>query len=306
MSMAGSSAYVLLFVCTSNTCRSPMAEAMAKQWFEQNSLPGITFEIGSIALSDEYEPPNSPASQHGITVMEKRGICLKNHRSRLITKEIINQADFVYCVTARHAAKLHQMFPTIRAKVEVFPQDIHDPWHQDEIAYEICADQIYQALSIILPKLLQHLRKLIRKQQFFTQNFFTQFEAWLNHYGTKGLEQLGTTQNEKWIQRVIDSLVALGNVDGLKSMFDQTSLRTCHILALCCAAATKRHQALEFLADQCDDPIMKLGPQFIELFDEDGCIANRESIINLITSGVQTNSMPLSTKDLVITYLTKA
>ncbi|KAH9128994.1 hypothetical protein AeMF1_000911 [Aphanomyces euteiches] len=145
-------ARVLLFACTSNTCRSPMAEAMAKKWF-QEEMPEVPIQIGSIALSSEFEPPGSPASAFAVTAMARRGLDLTSHRSRLANADIVNEADAIVCVTARHERMLREMFPQLRARVLVFPTDIADPWHQDEPVYEACATQLWLGLKTLLPTL---------------------------------------------------------------------------------------------------------------------------------------------------------
>jgi protein-tyrosine-phosphatase len=134
-----------------------MAEVMAKHWLSQHSSPNISFSVGSAALSDSFEPPGSPASAHSIAVMAQRGLSLSVHRSRLINQEIVDKADFIYCVSSGHERRLRELYPSIRAQVFVFSHDIPDPWHQEKYVNEACAEKIWIEITQSLPVLMKRL-----------------------------------------------------------------------------------------------------------------------------------------------------
>lgn len=64
---------VIVFVCVSNTCRSPMAEYMFRDIIQKNGRAS-EFTVKSRSLTDMYEPPNSPASENGVQVCSSIGI----------------------------------------------------------------------------------------------------------------------------------------------------------------------------------------------------------------------------------------
>ncbi|ETV95070.1 hypothetical protein H310_11364 [Aphanomyces invadans] len=143
----------VVFICTSNTCRSPMAEAWARQWITECHPRASHITVSSMALSDAYEPPGSAASPHAVSAMQRRGMDLTRHRSRLVNEALVKQADILVCVTARHERLLRDQFPHIDVPIHVFAQDVPDPWHRDLAAYEACAAQLHKQLQVLLPSL---------------------------------------------------------------------------------------------------------------------------------------------------------
>lgn len=141
---------LIIFVCTSNTCRSPMAEAFAKKWVQDHNLES-RFTIVSRSMSTDYEPPNSPASEHGITVMrEEFGLDTTSHRSTLICREDAEKAEVMIGVTRSHAQYLGMLFPDLRGKIRHLSQDVYDPWHQSYEVYQACARSMQPLVGQIM------------------------------------------------------------------------------------------------------------------------------------------------------------
>jgi protein arginine phosphatase len=87
----------ILFVCSGNTCRSPLAEAIAK-----NILPGrLDFEV-DLSSAGASALEGSPASQYSIEVGQAHALDLSSHRARLLTPALIRGADLVVTMGARH------------------------------------------------------------------------------------------------------------------------------------------------------------------------------------------------------------
>lgn len=85
----------ILFVCTGNTCRSPMAAALMKRRMEREGIPGKA-ESAGLAASCE------PASQLAVTVMREWDIDLRGHHSRPVTAMLCEAADLVAVMSLRH------------------------------------------------------------------------------------------------------------------------------------------------------------------------------------------------------------
>lgn len=101
----------LLIICTGNTCRSPMAGALAEAWFKQTGDLGV--EIKTAGLS-AY--PEAPASEQGITVMAEKGLDLTRHKAKQLTEELVDWADIILTMTWSHKQKLLALYSNAAGK----------------------------------------------------------------------------------------------------------------------------------------------------------------------------------------------
>lgn len=135
----------ILFVCTGNTCRSPMAEGIFNHLSEGAISRGLMASVGS------------PASENAVKAMEKMGIDIKGHVSRQITIEDVKSADLVLTMTRGHKAALAQL-PDAEGKVFTIGEyaggaDVSDPYGGNADVYEKCAEQMYGYIEKIVEKL---------------------------------------------------------------------------------------------------------------------------------------------------------
>src|SRR5215218_7139790 len=94
----------ILFVCTGNTCRSPLAEAIARKVAIERGMPDV--EVASAGVS-AYD--GGPASDGALLVGIERRVDIANHHSRALTPEIVAQSDIILAMAPQHAAQIEAM-----------------------------------------------------------------------------------------------------------------------------------------------------------------------------------------------------
>jgi len=134
---------VVLFLCTGNTCRSPMAAALFSIASKDQSL-----DIRSAGTAAWL---NTPATSNAVAAAAALGADCVSHASQLATPELLAEADLVVCLAASHAIQAAQFVPA--AKLRVLGGGVDDPFGGNLEVYQSCAAQINAALPALLPDL---------------------------------------------------------------------------------------------------------------------------------------------------------
>ena len=131
-----SPSFRLLFVCTGNTCRSPMAAAIARR---EAARRGLDVEVHSAGL---MAGAGMPAAEHARTVAAAHGLDLSGHRAASVTPELLGLADLVLGMTPRHADAIRSapVAAEVRLVTDFLPGD-------DELAGEPVADPFGGSLA---------------------------------------------------------------------------------------------------------------------------------------------------------------
>lgn len=149
----------LLFVCTGNTCRSPMAEGFCKKYFSDilscqvDELTRFGYIIRSAGVT-AFE--NLPASHNAVHVCQEQQIDVSHHRSHQLTPFDIQQCDLIFTMSRSHRDSIIQMLPSAAEKCIVLDvnKDIPDPVGMDIEVYRRCFKQIQESILAQMDKVL--------------------------------------------------------------------------------------------------------------------------------------------------------
>lgn len=130
----------ILFVCTGNTCRSPMAEGIFRQMMQQRGLEDkVLCQSAGLSAVD-----GDPVSENAVLACKEIGVDLENRQARRITGEEIPVWDLFFTMSETHAYILEQA--GVPAQKIYIPSYIDDPFGQDLITYRRCRDKLRSEL----------------------------------------------------------------------------------------------------------------------------------------------------------------
>lgn len=167
--MNTNSKFQILFVCSGNSCRSPLAEGLLRV-----KLPSRLRDEVEIKSAGTLGITGSPAARYSVELVEEKGGDISKHRSQGVTEKLLGETDLILAMAAEHIDFLHDEFPQYRENVFLLKRfgraagdtnpddaddDIFDPVGSSKETYRLCAEIIEEELERIMPTLVNFIQQ---------------------------------------------------------------------------------------------------------------------------------------------------
>ncbi len=149
----------VLFVCTGNTCRSPIAEGAFKKYlaeklnFKVDELEQMGYKVSSAGIIGSS---GHPATSEAVTACAAQGIDIKNHRNRGLSRELIEESDFIFTMEKIHLMRTLSLAPEAKNRCLLLAgnKEIPDPIGQPQRVYDNCVKVITKAVKERISELI--------------------------------------------------------------------------------------------------------------------------------------------------------
>lgn len=149
----------ILFVCTANICRSPMAAALMR---DRIMWAGLEDQV-QVLSAGVWAEKGSRASTNATAVLRLRGIDMAEHRSQPLSYQLLRQADIILVMEEAHRRSIFYMAPELLSKVYLVTEmagghdDVADPYGGSIEEYAVTADELTGMIEKGLPKILKRI-----------------------------------------------------------------------------------------------------------------------------------------------------
>ncbi|MFQ5822639.1 MAG: hypothetical protein ACE5JB_01125 [bacterium] len=165
-----SKTFNILFVCTGNSCRSPIAEGLMKSRISSELKDKVTVRsAGTLGLE------GNPATEYAIAVANDLGADISQHRSQGLSEALVKESDIIFAMSPEHKAFVERQNPEVRENVfllrtfgrnpdEKITDSIEDPIGGSLEVYQKCGEIIDSELNRILPRLRQIIEEKLNPE----------------------------------------------------------------------------------------------------------------------------------------------
>lgn len=145
----------ILFICTANICRSPVAEGILRQRLEADGLDDFT-----VSSAGTWAQLRRGAASTSIKLLAEQGIDISPHRAREVTRELIEEADLILCMESGHAEALRVEFPEAVERIFLLSEmsdsnhNVEDPYGGPYPGYVKMVDEVSYLIDAGLPRII--------------------------------------------------------------------------------------------------------------------------------------------------------
>ena len=147
----------VLFVCTANICRSPVAEVVFREWLRRTGVPGAWL-VGSAGT---WAVAGNTASTYSQQMAAQRGLNLAQHRARSVEAAMLEAADVVLCMASSHREALQIEFPQHAGRIHLWTAlagpgyDVADPYGGPLAGYVEMAEEMDGLVEKTGPRIVE-------------------------------------------------------------------------------------------------------------------------------------------------------
>ena len=151
----------ILFICTGNICRSPMAEGYLRHWANKADPKDVVVASAGVGAL-----PGQAPSQNSVQALNEWGIDISAQRSQMVSEELIQQSDWIFGMTQGHVDAIRAIFPDASEKVlllrhfneelQGYDKEISDPIGGSLEIYKTCRDEIKQGIDRMIEAQLEN------------------------------------------------------------------------------------------------------------------------------------------------------